>query len=108
MRSTGGRWTKRRKRRKGTGLNVASARDWQMAKTEIPYPYIVRRKLASGKWKDYYRFRREGTDTALPGAPGDAEFHAKYASPGAPVRELGKAHVLTPFTNAHLVCRLLL
>lgn len=50
-----------------------------MAKTEIPYTYIVRRKLASGKWKDYYRFRREGTDTALPGAPGDAEFHGKYA-----------------------------
>lgn len=50
-----------------------------MAKTEIPYTYIVRRKLATGKWKDYYRFRREGTDTALPGSPGDAEFHGKYS-----------------------------
>src|SRR3546814_14952776 len=79
MRSTASRWTKRRKRRKVTSLNVASARDWQMAKTEIPYTYIVRRKPASGKWKDYYRFRREGTDTALPGSPGDAEFQGQYA-----------------------------
>src|SRR3546814_4770704 len=27
---------------------------------------------------------------------------------GDPIREIGRAHVLTPVTNAHLVCRLLL
>lgn len=49
-----------------------------VVQTEIPYTYVVRRKLASGKWKNYYRFRRDGTDAALPGAPGDADFHTKY------------------------------
>lgn len=50
-----------------------------MAKADLPYTYKVRRKLASGRWKDYYRFRRDGTDAALPGAPGEAAFHEAYA-----------------------------
>src|SRR5690606_12451054 len=58
--------------------NVEFVRGWAMSKTEIPYTYIVERKLASGKRKSYWRFRRNGTDTALPGHPGLAEFHARY------------------------------
>lgn len=46
---------------------------WSAAvvKTEIPFTYI-----AKGK---YWRFRRNGHDTKLPGKPGDAEFHQAYA-----------------------------
>lgn len=50
-----------------------------MGKTDLPYTYVVRRKLASGKWRDYWRFRRAGTDCALPGRPGDYAFHQRYA-----------------------------
>lgn len=50
-----------------------------MVRTELPYINVVRRKLASGKWKDYYRFRRGERNSALPGKPGDAAFHKRYA-----------------------------
>src|SRR3546814_4653071 len=33
---------------------------------------------------------------------------ADAGEPGAPAAEIGRAHVCTPVTNAHLVCRLLL
>lgn len=49
-----------------------------MVKTDIPFTYVVRRKLASGKWKDYWRFRFGKTDCALPGVPGEPVFHARY------------------------------
>ena len=49
-----------------------------MAQTEIKFTYIVRRKLASGKFKNYWRFRRGETDCAIPGAPGDEAFHKRY------------------------------
>jgi integrase len=49
-----------------------------VVRTEIPFTYVVRRKLASGKWKDYWRFRYGETNVALPGAPGDPDFHARY------------------------------
>lgn len=49
-----------------------------MVRADLPYTYKVSRKLASGKFKDYWRFRRDGIDTALPGQPGDSEFHARY------------------------------
>lgn len=42
-----------------------------MVRTDLPYTYI-----AKGK---YWRFRREGIDAALPGHPGEPEFHAAYA-----------------------------
>lgn len=50
-----------------------------MVGTKLPYTYIVRRKLASGKWKDYWRFRRGERDSALPGQPGDPQFHGRYS-----------------------------
>lgn len=43
-----------------------------MAMVEIDLPYTYR---AKGK---YWRFRRGGLDTALPGKPGEAAFHARY------------------------------
>ncbi|WP_260581123.1 tyrosine-type recombinase/integrase [Sphingopyxis sp. PET50] len=49
-----------------------------MVRTEIPFTYVVRRKLASGKFRDYWRFRYGETNVALPGAPGDAAFHERY------------------------------
>lgn len=49
-----------------------------VTQTEIKFTYIVRRKLASGKYKNYWRFRRGETDCALPGAPGDEKFHTRY------------------------------
>lgn len=50
-----------------------------MVRTDLPYCYCSRKKLASGKWRDYWRFRRDGIDTPLPGQPGDAAFHERYA-----------------------------
>lgn len=50
-----------------------------MVKTDLRFTYKVRRKLASGRFKDYWRFRRGERDTALPGKPGDPEFHARYS-----------------------------
>jgi integrase len=37
----------------------------------LPFTYVVKGQ--------YWRFRRGGVDTALPGAPGDPAFHARYA-----------------------------
>ena len=51
-----------------------------MVRTDLPYINIVRRKLASGKWRDYYRFRKGERNSALPGKPGDAAFHERYAA----------------------------
>jgi integrase len=50
-----------------------------MVRTTLPYVYAVRRKLASGKWKLYYRFRRGKVDSGLPSCPGDKAFHDAYA-----------------------------
>src|SRR3546814_9278474 len=36
------------------------------------------------------------------------EIHQKLEGAGAPASEIGRAHVLTPVANAHIVCRLLL
>tara|TARA_Y100000815_G_scaffold203811_1_gene187572 strand:- start:322 stop:1338 length:1017 start_codon:yes stop_codon:yes gene_type:complete len=44
---------------------------------DLPYTYVIRRRLKTG-WREYWRFRRGIVDTALPGAPGDAAFHARY------------------------------
>lgn len=41
-----------------------------MVRTELPYTYVVKGR--------YWRFRRAGVDTALPGRPGDAAFHRRY------------------------------
>jgi len=49
-----------------------------MAQVEIPYTYFNRKKLKAG-WKLYWRFRRDGIDTPLPGQPGEREFHDRYA-----------------------------
>jgi integrase len=50
-----------------------------VVRTEIPFTNVIRRKLASGKWKEYWRFRRGERNSALPGRPGDPAFHARYA-----------------------------
>ena len=50
-----------------------------MAKGKLPYTYYSSKKLAGGKWRDYWRFRRDGIDTPLPGQPSEAAFHARYA-----------------------------
>jgi integrase len=49
-----------------------------MVQTDLSYVYRNSKKLASGKWRDYWRFRRDGIDTALPGQPGDPDFHTRY------------------------------
>lgn len=46
---------------------------------DLPYTYKNRKRLATGLWRDYWRFRRDGRDTPLPGSPGDAAFHARYS-----------------------------
>lgn len=50
-----------------------------MTRTHLPYTYAKSKKLASGKWRDYWFFRREGTHASLHGSPGEAVFHARYA-----------------------------
>lgn len=50
-----------------------------MVRTDLPFTYVVRRKLASGQWRDYWRFRRGNRDSALPGQPGDHKFHQRYS-----------------------------
>lgn len=49
-----------------------------MVRTDLPYVYCSSKKLAGGRYRDYWRFRRNGVDTPLPGAPGEAAFHARY------------------------------
>jgi integrase len=50
-----------------------------MVRADLPYTYRVSRKLADGKFKDYWRFRRDGMNTSLPGQPGDPDFHQRYS-----------------------------
>ena len=45
-----------------------------MPVAKIPYTYVVRKN-----GREYWRFRRAGLHTSLPGKPGDTEFHAEYA-----------------------------
>ena len=47
---------------------------------KLKYTYVVRRRLADGSWKEYWRFRRGDRNSPLPGQPGDAEFFAAYAA----------------------------
>lgn len=49
-----------------------------MVRTDLPYVYCSSKKLASGKYRDYWRFRRNGVDTPLPGQPGEPAFHTRY------------------------------
>lgn len=49
-----------------------------MVKADLPYTYFNRKQLKSG-WRNYWRFRRDGIDTPLPGQPGEPAFHARYA-----------------------------
>lgn len=49
-----------------------------MPPAELPYTYANRKRLKSGI-RTYWRFRRDGADTPLPGGPGDPQFHARYA-----------------------------
>src|SRR3546814_3268986 len=53
------------------------------------------------KWRPFYRIG--DTDDAVLGMDGHRRNHDVYFKP-----EIGRAHVRTPVTNAHLVCRLLL
>lgn len=50
-----------------------------MGNADLPYTYRNSKKLATGKYQDYWRFRRNGVDTPLPGAPGEQAFHARYS-----------------------------
>lgn len=50
-----------------------------MPPADLPYTYVSRKKLAGGRWRDYWRFRRDGVDTPLPAGPGDPDFHRRYA-----------------------------
>ena len=59
--------------------------DTVMVRTDLPYTYRSRKRLApaadgTARFKDYWRFRWNGCDTPLPGAPGDPAFHARYAA----------------------------
>lgn len=42
-----------------------------MPRAELPFTFVIKKK--------YWQFRRGKLRTRLPGNPGDAEFHAKYA-----------------------------
>lgn len=54
-----------------------------MPPADLPYTYAnrkrLRRKDGTARTVTYWRFRRDGQDTALPGTPGDPDFHARYA-----------------------------
>lgn len=60
---------------------IASSSAWAcpMTRTDLPYTYFNRKRLADGRWRDYWRFRKDGIDTPLPGQPGEPKFHARYA-----------------------------
>jgi len=49
-----------------------------MVRADLPYTYRNSKKLAGGKWRDYWRFRRDGVDTPLPGQPGESAFTIRY------------------------------
>src|SRR3546814_6292558 len=85
-------------------------------RTDTLFPYTTLFRSAGARGRGWCRraFRRHQHDprrlrrdhAAEPRALGDrgAVRHAGIAVP----REIGRAHVRTPVTNAHLVCRLLL
>lgn len=50
-----------------------------MAKSKLPYTYATTAKLAGGRTKLYWRFRRGGRNSPLPGNPGEAAFLTRYA-----------------------------
>jgi integrase len=65
----------------GRRLMTPTAASWSaspMAQDKPPYTSFVSKKLASGRMKDYWRFRRDGINTTLPGQPGEAKFYKRY------------------------------
>lgn len=65
---------------------------------KLRYTYCTPKRLATGKWRDYWRFRRDGIDTPLPGKPGELAFIKRYAElmedaerRSAPKREPGRS-----------------
>ena len=75
-----------------------------MAKNGPPYTFVVSRKLASGKFKDYWRFRRNGTNTALPGHPGEPEFHSRYIELMALEERLAQPKALPKNSSFEWLC----
>lgn len=71
-----------------------------MTVADLPYTYRIPKK--SGRV--YWRFRRGALQAALPGAPGDAAFHAEYARLLA-LSETPKPKPVTDTSVAGLVAR---
>src|SRR3546814_9849867 len=53
-------------------------------------------------------FRSQGPERPTPAPATPPRPNARPARPRRCCRQIGRAHVRTPVTNAHLVCRLLL
>src|SRR3546814_18231826 len=95
-------------------------------RTEPLHPYSTLFRYAGGKWIRLVTGDRtdlsllpEATPTKAKAGINDLvlvrlgstvrALHAVCAHAGGPLQdEIGRAHVCTPVTNAHLVCRLLL
>lgn len=80
-----------------------------MVRTDLPYTYCSRKRMAPGtggvpRWKDYWRFRWNGRDTPLPGAPGDPKFHARYAELLAMERSAAAPKVEKPRHSFDWLC----
>lgn len=67
-----------------------------MVRADFPYCYVNSKKLAGGKYRDYWRWRRDGQDTALPGQPGEPAFHARYAELMHAAEQRANAQDTTP------------
>src|SRR3546814_6859892 len=79
--------------------------------TPFPYPTLFR---SHGVWRQRGKHKQTGRSTSAGNRSTTEESPmAKFeliekVAPNAIIKEIGRAHVRTPVTNAHLVCSLML
>src|SRR3546814_3168978 len=71
-------------------------------------PHVARRPHREGAAVVLGRPARRQPGPHRPDGPGPQAPHVRHARADGLQGEIGRAHVLTPVTNAQLVCRLLL
>ena len=78
-------------------LHKLSGDSWRngVPLANLPYTYVIRKN-----GREFWRFRKGSLHTALPGSPGDEQFHARYAD------LLGQASRVPPIIDERSVAGL--